>query len=70
MNLNDNWKPKLLVLGTLIGAGIGMLTAMNMANAIEEEGENFELDFGDVLKTGLSVFTTMKGVAALGAAKR
>ena len=41
MNMNDNWKPKLLVLGTLIGAGIGVLTAMQMANAIEEEGEDW-----------------------------
>lgn len=57
-----------MLIGTFVGAGIGLLTAQLMAQAVEEDGD-LQLELSDVLKTSLGVFTTIRTVAALGAPK-
>ncbi|HFC12239.1 MAG TPA: hypothetical protein ENJ56_05290 [Anaerolineae bacterium] len=66
INMTGNWKPKLMIIGTLLGAGVGLVTASLLARAAEEGGD-LELNGGDLLKTALGVVTTMRSVAALGA---
>ncbi len=66
IQMTGNWKPKLLLMGTLIGAGIGLMTAQLMAKSVEEDGD-LSIDASDILKTSLGVLTTMRSVASLGA---
>lgn len=61
-----NWKTKLLVAGTLLGAIVGLVTAVLLARAAEEDGSEFNMTTGDILKVALSVVGTMRGIAALG----
>jgi hypothetical protein len=65
MNNND-WKPKLLAAGTLIGAIVGLTTAFLLARAAEEDNGTLEISTSDLLKVTLSIVGTMRGVAALG----
>ncbi len=70
VNLTGNWKPRLLVMGTFIGAGLGLVTAFMLAREAEQrsdEEDNLSISAGDILKTSLGVITTARSVASLGA---
>lgn len=66
-NSDNNWKPKVLVIGAVLGAVIGLGTAYLMARAAEESrGGPPEISTADLLKAGLAIFGTMRGIASLG----
>jgi hypothetical protein len=67
MITSNNWKPKVLVIGALVGAAVGVGTAYLMARTAEENrGGPPEITTADLLKAGLAIFGTMRGIAALG----
>ena len=69
VNLTGNWKPKLLVMGTFLGASLGLATAFLLAREAEQKygQEDLSISAGDILKTSLGVITTVRSVASLGA---
>ena len=69
MNNNENWKSKLMLSGTLIGAAVGLITAIMLARTAEEEGGELNITTSDLLKTSLTIISTIRGVAALGGGK-
>lgn len=64
---NDNWKPRLLLIGTGVGALLGLGAAYLLARTAEETGGGPpEVSTGDLLRLGLGVFGVMRGIASLG----
>ena len=67
---SNNWKPKILLVGTAIGALIGLGTAYLLARTAEEAGEGPpEITTGDAVKTVVGIIALMRGIAALGDGK-
>lgn len=62
----QNWKTKLLVGGTIVGAIMGLVTAFLLARAAEENGEGPpNIDTMDALKIGVGIIGTARTIAAL-----
>ena len=68
MNQLEEIKPKLYVVGAVAGAAVGLATAFMIARAAEENDGQLEITTSDIFKIGLTVFNTVRGVAAIGAA--
>ncbi|MBK8932947.1 MAG: hypothetical protein IPM76_11650 [Chloroflexi bacterium] len=67
---NENWKVKLLVVGTVIGAAIGLGTAYLMARTAEENvGGPPKINTADALRIGINAIGLVRGIAALGDGK-
>ncbi|MBP6471791.1 MAG: hypothetical protein KBE23_08600 [Chloroflexi bacterium] len=67
---NQNWKVKLLVIGTVAGALIGLGTAYLMARTSEENvGGPPEISTADALRIGINAIGLIRGIAALGDGK-
>lgn len=64
--LTDNWKPKLLIGGTLIGALTGLLAAYLLAQRAESNGNKLNMSTGEGVKLGLLVFGLLRQVTQLG----
>jgi formate/nitrite transporter FocA (FNT family) len=62
----ENWKTKLLVIGTIAGAALGFATAFMMAKAAEDEDAGPpQIDVMDALKVGIGVVGTMRTITAM-----
>lgn len=59
-------KSQILLMGTLIGAGVGLATALLLAREAEQDNGELNLTAGDILRTATTIFGAMRGVAALG----
>ena len=59
-------RSKILLMGTLIGAGLGLATAVLLAREAEQDNGELNITTGDILRTATAVVGTMRGVAALG----
>jgi len=67
MNTTNNWKTKFLLVGTAIGAIVGLGTAYLLTRTAEEtEGGPPKITTTDALKVGVSVIGVARGIAALG----
>ncbi len=67
---NENWKVKLLVAGTAIGALIGLGTAYLMARTAEENvGGPPKISTSEALRIGINAIGLIRGIAALGDGK-
>ncbi|RMG97162.1 MAG: hypothetical protein D6706_09010 [Chloroflexi bacterium] len=65
-NINSDWKKKVLIAGTLIGAFVGFGTAYLMARTAEESsGGPPKITTKDALKIGVNVIGVVRGIAAL-----
>ena len=63
---NNNWKTKVLVIGTALGALVGLGTAYLLARTAEENSDGpFKIKTGDAIKAGVNVIGVMRGIAAL-----
>lgn len=61
-----NWKTRVLVTGTIIGALVGLGTAYLLARTAEENQNGpLRIKTGDALKAGVNVIGVMRGIAAL-----
>jgi hypothetical protein len=62
----SNWKMKVLVIGTAIGAAVGLGTAYLLARTAEESHNGPpQIKTSDALKAGVNIIGVMRGVAAL-----
>jgi hypothetical protein len=63
---NNNWKTKFLIIGTGIGALVGLGTAYLLARTAEENHDGPpQIKTGDALKVGVNVIGVMRGIASL-----
>jgi len=67
MEINSENKSKLLAVGTVAGAIIGLGTAIILSRAAEQEEEGrLEIDRSDLIKAGSVVFGALRSVSSLG----
>lgn len=67
----NNWKITFLIVGTVGGAVVGLLTAYLLARASDENrGGPPEISTVDMLKAGLGVFGIVRSIASLGDGKK
>jgi len=65
----DNWKPKVLVIGGVIGLLTGLLAAYLMIQRAEKDETKPELSAGEGVKLGVLVLGLLRSVAMLGEGK-
>lgn len=65
----DNWKPKVLVIGGVIGLMTGLLAAYLMIQRAEKDETKPELSAGEGVKLGVLVLGLLRSVAMLGEGK-
>lgn len=64
---NNNWKTKTLILGTLIGALVGLGTGYLLTRTAEESGgQPPKITTGDAIKATLGIIGVVRGIVALG----
>jgi len=61
----DNWKPKVIFIGTTIGALIGLATAYLLISRVEED-EKLEVTPAQGVKMGLAGLTFLRQITQLG----
>ncbi|MEW5989688.1 MAG: hypothetical protein AB1791_23945 [Chloroflexota bacterium] len=67
MNENANWKARILVMGVLVGAAVGLGAAYLLARAAEEQqGGPPTIKTMDAIKAAISVIGVVRGIASLG----
>ena len=69
MNSEDNWKPKVLLIGALVGALTGLAGALLLVRRSEAKGTKPDLDAGEGMRIGLLVMGLLRQVALIGKAK-
>lgn len=65
-NIGENWRPKILGLGALIGALTGLGAAYLLIQRAEKEGEAPNLSAKEGITLGLLVFGLLRQVSQLG----
>jgi hypothetical protein len=60
----DNWKPKVILIGTAIGALIGLGATLLLINRVEDD-EKLEVSPAQGLKLGLAGLTFLRTVTQL-----
>lgn len=64
---DSNWKSKVLIMGTAVGAVVGLGTAYLLArNAEESEGGPPKITTNDMIKAGVGIVGVVRGIASLG----
>jgi len=61
----DNWKPKVLLIGAVIGALVGLGTAFLLVSRVEDE-EKLEVTPTQGVKMGLAALTFLRQITQLG----
>jgi gas vesicle protein len=59
-----NWKPKVLILGGLIGATVGLAAAYLLVQRVGED-QKLDISAGDGVKLGVLVFGLLRSIAAI-----
>jgi hypothetical protein len=62
----DNWKPKVLIIGAVLGALVGLGAAFLLAQNSEKEGKPPQISTGDGVKLGVLVMGLLRTVVTLG----
>ncbi len=62
----ENWKMKILLIGTALGAVVGLGTAYLLARTAEENHDGPpKIKTGDALKIGVNIIGVIRGIASL-----
>jgi hypothetical protein len=62
----DNWKPRMLIIGAVLGALVGVGAAYLISQQAERSGKKPEISAGSGIRLGLLVLGLLRQVAALG----
>jgi hypothetical protein len=62
----ENWKPRVLILGAVLGALVGVGAAYLISQQAERSGKKPEMSAGAGIRLGLLVLGLLRQVAALG----
>jgi hypothetical protein len=66
----DNWKIKVLVASTIVGAIVGLSTGFLLSRTIAESGrEKPDINTMDAIKVAIGIIGLMRGIASLGSGK-
>jgi hypothetical protein len=61
----DPMKAKVLLVGAVLGAAVGLGAAYLLVQRAERKGEQIQIGAGDVVKLGLLVFGLLRSVSQL-----
>lgn len=64
--MEDNWKSKIIVMGVVIGAIAGAVSAFMLIKKAENEHTTPKLTAGEGIQVGLGVLGVMRMIAGLG----
>jgi hypothetical protein len=64
--LPENWKPKVLLIGTVLGAVVGLGAAYLLVQRTEREGGGFDMTAREGVKLGVLIFGLLRSVSQLG----
>ncbi|MGB1253335.1 MAG: hypothetical protein ACPG8W_22170 [Candidatus Promineifilaceae bacterium] len=59
-------RSQILLIGTLVGAGLGLITSILLAREAEQDNGELNITAGDILRTATTLVGAMRGVASLG----
>lgn len=59
-------KPKVLLIGALLGAAVGLGAAYLLIQRAEREGESLNIGAGEAVKLGVMVFGLLRSISQLG----
>ncbi|HLA99493.1 MAG TPA: hypothetical protein VJL34_13660 [Anaerolineales bacterium] len=62
----ENWKTKALLIGTALGAVVGLGAAYLLLQRAERENQKLSISAGEGVKLGVLVFGLLRQVAQLG----
>jgi hypothetical protein len=65
----DNWTPKILIIGAVLGALVGLGAAYLLAQNAEKEGKPPQISAGDGVKLGVLIMGLLRMVSTLGEGK-
>ena len=65
----ENWKPKVLLAGGLIGVAAGLVAAYLLIQRAEKESKNPEINAKEGIKLGILIFGLLREIAQLGDGK-
>jgi hypothetical protein len=60
-----NWKPKVLIIGGLMGALVGLAGSFLLVKNAEKSGEDIEITFPEWVQLGLLTLGTLRSIANL-----
>jgi len=63
-------KTKILIVGTALGATVGLLGAFLLVQSMEKKGHELNISTGEGLRLGLIVFALLRQIADLPDAKK
>jgi len=70
-NSKEDWKIRVLIIGAIAGAIIGIATAYLLARTAEETEEGPpKISTADALKAGVNIVGVVRGIAALATPKK
>jgi len=61
----DPMKSKVLLVGAVLGAAVGLGGAYLLAQKAERKGEQIQINAGDIVRLGLLVFGLLRSVSQL-----
>lgn len=65
----ENWRPRVMVIGGVIGLLAGLLAAYLLIQRAEKQNQKPELNAGEGVKLGVLVFGLLRQIATLGEGK-
>lgn len=64
---NNNWKTKVIIGSTLLGAASGLIAGYLLSRTAEERGDGPpKVKTGDALRLAVGIIGLVRGIAALG----
>lgn len=64
---NNNWKTKVIIGSTVVGAASGLIAGLLLSRTAEERGDGPpNIKTGDALRLVVGIIALVRGIAALG----
>ncbi len=66
MSDNTNWKPRVLIIGAMIGAALGLMAGFLYVRVADESGGPAKVSTGNAVKLGLAALAVVRQASQLG----